>query len=155
MKIFQAIWCNQFLSVTQRITFSFLRHNPFSLHLCYFSFKPSFFPYLYLRYIWHEGLILNIYSLRLVCGIYFNLLYIIVCFWLSLTINLLKFIALWLIRFHVVLALNLWILWRVYWGCISCFSSHLHFLFKFLYVWIYDRERNKVYESLMVIKSAR
>lgn len=95
-----------------------------------FFFKLSCFLYLYLRYMWYEGLILNIYSLRLVCGIYFNLLYIIVCFWLYMTINLLEFIALWLICFHDVLALNLWILWRVYWGWISQFSSHLVFSFQ-------------------------
>lgn len=72
--------CSPLLKVAQMAAFSFqfpfLRYTPFPLFI---FFKPSCFLYLYLRYMWYEGLILNIYSLRLVCGIYFNL-YIIVCF---------------------------------------------------------------------------
>lgn len=130
--------CSPFPSVTSKdhifISISIFRtHALFSLFFFYF-FKHSCLLYLYLRYMWYEGLILNIYSLRSVCGIYSNLLYIIAWFWLYMTINLLEFIALWLICFHDVLAFNLWILWRVYWGWISHFSFHLHFLFKSLYL---------------------
>lgn len=123
-----------FPKVTQTAAFSFqfpfLRLTPFFL-FSFFISLPAFFIYTSGTC---GGLILNIYSLRLVNGIYFNLLYIIVCFWLYMTINLLEFIALWLVCFHDVLALNLWILWRVYWGWISHFSFHLLFLFKFQFV---------------------